>query len=104
VEDLAEAGAITQRMPKRIRAQTAPSRDDPQPKLDPASRILPLPVARLVEDEVRHLGAVERVSSVGKQLGAEVDRPRQHEHGGACHRSDPIVFLVWDYFRILQSV
>ncbi len=32
-------GAITQRMPLYFSAQTAPSREEPQPKLSPASRI-----------------------------------------------------------------
>ena len=39
VENIGKAGAMTQRMPKSSSAQGACSREEPQPKLSPATRI-----------------------------------------------------------------
>src|SRR5215468_10355923 len=61
---------ITQRMPKSISAQGACSREEPQPKLSPATRILAL-IGRLVEDEIRILAAVVAIAFLREQPRAE---------------------------------
>ena len=62
---------ITARNPKPVSAHGACSRDEPQPKLSPASRICaPCGIGR-VQDEVRLRRTVGVVAPVGEQRGAE---------------------------------
>ena len=62
---------ITQVMPKSMSAQGACSREEPQPKLSPATRIFGLAVGRLVEHEIRVLAAVVAVALLREQALAE---------------------------------
>jgi hypothetical protein len=62
--------AITQRMPKSSSAHGACSRDEPQPKLSPATRICAFD-RRLVEHEIGVLVAVVVIAHLVEQVLAE---------------------------------
>src|SRR5579883_947794 len=61
---------ITQRMPKSISAQGACSREEPQPKLSPATSTLAW-IGRLVEHEIRVFAAVVAIALLGEQAFAK---------------------------------
>jgi hypothetical protein len=67
----AKDGAITQRMPKSSSAQGACSRDDPQPKFSPATRICAFAIGGLVQDEIGDLVAVVVIAHLVEQVLAE---------------------------------
>jgi hypothetical protein len=67
----AKDGAITQRMPKSSSAHGACSRDEPQPKLSPATRICAFAIGGLVQHEIRDLVAVVVIAHLVEQVLAE---------------------------------
>jgi hypothetical protein len=62
---------ITQRMPKSSSAQGACSRDEPQPKLSPATRISRLAIGGLVQHEIGDFLPVLRVAHLVEQVLAQ---------------------------------